>query len=107
MTITAQTVLPTRSARIVTDKDRVKPPPKVYPAQDYPFKGYHPPQPEGYQQSKSTANTSAIVIDNGREAVFSPWSRTVADLVCITQDPISLRRVGRSTRIRDSSSHLL
>ncbi|KAJ9207627.1 putative chromatin remodeling complex subunit [Paecilomyces variotii] len=74
MTIAAATVLPTRSAAIVTDKDRVKPPPKVYPVQDHPFKGYHPPQPDGYEQSKSTANTSAIVIDNGSHLVKAGWS---------------------------------
>lgn len=67
MAITAETILPTRSAAIVTDKERIKPPPKVYPAQDHPFKGYHAPQPDGYEQSKSTANSSAIVIDNGRK----------------------------------------
>jgi hypothetical protein len=42
-----------------------KPPPKVVPVQDPPFKGYQPPQPDGYEQSKASPDSSAIVIDNG------------------------------------------
>ena len=68
MTITSvQTLLPARIASNATEKRTEKPPPKLYSVQDFPFKGYHPPQPEGYQQSKAHPDTSAIVIDNGKE----------------------------------------
>ena len=39
--------------------------PKVYAAAEPPFKGYHPPQPDGYRQSSANPTTTAIVIDNG------------------------------------------
>lgn len=66
MTITSrQTVLPAR-AFSSADKNATKPPPKVFPVPEPPFKGYHPPQPDGYQQSKASPSSSAIVIDNGR-----------------------------------------
>lgn len=63
MAITSiQPVLPTRFTINSTEKGATKPLPEPYNVQDHPFKGYHPPQPEGYEKSKST---SAIVIDNG------------------------------------------
>jgi hypothetical protein len=40
--------------------------PHIYGAPDFPFKGWQPPQPEGYKQSAATSHESAIVIDNGQ-----------------------------------------
>lgn len=66
MTITSiQTLLPGRYSVNVTEKRTEKPPPQTYTVQDYPFKGYQPPQPDGYERSKAHPDTSAIVIDNG------------------------------------------
>lgn len=66
MAITSvQNVLPGRYAINSTEKNAAKPPPKIYNVQEPPFKGYHPPQPEGYEQSRSKADSTAIVIDNG------------------------------------------
>ena len=58
---------------ILTDRRFPSPPPnsyprstpKIYNAPDFPFKGWQPPQPEGYQQSAATTFDSAIVIDYG------------------------------------------
>lgn len=44
--------------------------PKIYGSSDFPFKGWQPPQPEGYKQSAATTHESAIVIDNGQLASF-------------------------------------
>ncbi|KAI2714002.1 hypothetical protein CBS147332_2753 [Penicillium roqueforti] len=75
MTITSvHTLLPARIASNASEKRTEKPPPKLYTVQDFPFKGYHPPQPEGYQQSKAHPDTSAIVIDNGSHLVKAGWS---------------------------------
>jgi actin-related protein 5 len=38
---------------------------KLHPAPDFPFKGWQPPQTDGYRQSAGTPLDSAIVIDNG------------------------------------------
>lgn len=66
MAITSvQPVLPGRYAINSTEKRAAKNPPTVYNAQEPPFKGYHPPQPEGYEQSRSKADSTAIIIDNG------------------------------------------
>lgn len=66
MTITSvQTVIPDRFSINPFEQRAAKPPPKVFTIQDRPFKGYQPPQPEGYGRSKSNPDTSAIVIDNG------------------------------------------
>ncbi|QKX60205.1 uncharacterized protein TRUGW13939_07348 [Talaromyces rugulosus] len=74
MTITSQQIiLPTRSTS-AGDKNSPKPPPKIYNVKDFPFKGYQPPQPEGYQQSKASPSSSAIVIDNGSHTVKAGWS---------------------------------
>ncbi|PGG98696.1 hypothetical protein AJ79_08782 [Helicocarpus griseus UAMH5409] len=75
MTITSTRVLvPPRAAVDISQKNDPKPPPKVYPIQEPPFKGYIPPQPEGYEQSRNTASSSAIVIDNGSHLVKAGWS---------------------------------
>jgi actin-related protein 5 len=67
MAITSvQSVLPARVTVNASEQGAVKPPPKISNAQDFPFKGYQPPQPEGYEQSKSRPDSSAIVIDNGK-----------------------------------------
>ena len=66
MTITSvQTLLPGRYSLNSTEKRAAKPAPQIYHAQDFPFKGYQPPQPDGYEQSRAHPDTSAIVIDNG------------------------------------------
>ncbi|KAJ5101287.1 hypothetical protein NUU61_003509 [Penicillium alfredii] len=75
MTITAvQTLLPGRFAVNSTERRVEKPPPQVYSVPDFPFKGYQPPQPEGYAQSQAHPDTSAIVIDNGAHLVKAGWS---------------------------------
>ncbi|KAG2412048.1 hypothetical protein HFD88_009604 [Aspergillus terreus] len=75
MAITSvQNVLPGRYAINSTEKNAAKPPPKIYNVQEPPFKGYHPPQPEGYEQSRSKADSTAIVIDNGSSLVKAGWS---------------------------------
>ena len=48
--------------------------PRIYPAPDYPFKGWQPPQPEGYRQSAANPGESAIVIDNGASTVKAGFS---------------------------------
>lgn len=66
MTVTSlNTLLPTRFSINVTENKSDKHPPEVYSIQDNRFKGHQPPQTEGYEQSKSSPDTSAIVIDNG------------------------------------------
>ena len=68
MTITAvQSLLPGRIASNSSEKQTEKPPPQLHGITDFPFKGYHPPQPEGYQQTRAHPDTSAIVIDNGEQ----------------------------------------
>ncbi|KAL4890572.1 actin-like ATPase domain-containing protein [Aspergillus ambiguus] len=75
MAITSvQPVLPGRYAINSTEKTASKSPPQVYNVQEPPFKGYHPPQPEGYEQSRSKPDTTAIVIDNGSSLVKAGWS---------------------------------
>lgn len=67
MTITSvQTVLPGRYAVNSSEKRVEKPPPEVYGVPDFPFKGYQPPQPDGFKQSQADPDASAIVIDNGQ-----------------------------------------
>ena len=48
--------------------------PRIYPAPEYPFKGWQPPQPEGYRQSAANPGESAIVIDNGASTVKAGFS---------------------------------
>jgi actin-related protein 5 len=43
--------------------------PRIYPAPDYPFRGWQPPHPEGYRDSAATPGDSAIVLDNGKSYV--------------------------------------
>ncbi|KAL4804083.1 hypothetical protein BDV18DRAFT_143792 [Aspergillus unguis] len=75
MAITSvQSVFPARFSINSTEQGAAKPPPKVFNVTERPFKGYQPPQPEGYQQSKSKPDTSAIVIDNGSHLVKAGWS---------------------------------
>lgn len=105
MTITSvQTLLPGRYSVNVTEKRAEKPPPQIYSVQDYPFKGYQPPQPDGYEQSKAHPDTSAIVIDNGS---FLYMIATVRGSILTCASPMQAltlsRPVGPLTRIRDSS----
>ncbi|KAL4932457.1 actin-related protein ARP5 [Aspergillus undulatus] len=75
MAITSvQSVLPARFSINSSEKRAAKPPSKIFNAYERPFKGYQPPQPDGYEQSKSKPDTSAIVIDNGSHLVKSGWS---------------------------------
>lgn len=68
MTITsAQTISRGGQPTNVAERNAAKPPPKVYEIREPPFKGYQPPQPDGYEQSKANPGSSAIVIDNGME----------------------------------------
>ncbi|ERF74831.1 hypothetical protein EPUS_03215 [Endocarpon pusillum Z07020] len=48
--------------------------PRVCDAPDYPFKGWQPPQPEGYRQSAATSIETAFVIDNGSSTVKAGFS---------------------------------
>lgn len=67
MTITSVQTLHSGRVALNSSERRVeKPLPEPYHAQDFPFKGYKPPQPDGYEQSKAHPDTSAIVIDNGK-----------------------------------------
>ncbi|KAG5301882.1 chromatin remodeling complex subunit [Histoplasma ohiense] len=75
MTITSTRILAApRTAADIFQKNDPKPPPKLYPVQEPPFKGYMPPQPEGYEQSRQATSSSAIVIDNGSYLVKAGWS---------------------------------
>ncbi|KAL4787154.1 hypothetical protein BJX76DRAFT_345811 [Aspergillus varians] len=75
MAITSvQSLVPARFSVNQTEQRVVKPPPKVYDVHERPFKGYQPPQREGYEQSKARPDTSAIVIDNGSHLVKAGWS---------------------------------
>lgn len=68
----------TNIARIATERRLPTPPldgqppsqPQLYPAPDFPFKGWQPPQPDGYQQSAAAPLENAIVIDNGIQRLF-------------------------------------
>ncbi|KAK2802895.1 Nuclear actin-protein involved in chromatin remodeling [Onygenales sp. PD_10] len=75
MTITSTRVLaPQRATADISERNAPKPPPKLYAVHDPPFKGYQPPQLDGYAHSRATASTSAIVIDNGSHLVKAGWS---------------------------------
>ena len=66
MTVTLVNTLVTERRLPSPSPDGVsQPAPEVYPAPDFPFKGWIPTQPEGYRQSAATPTESAIVIDNG------------------------------------------
>lgn len=89
MTISSvQTLLPGRAEINATEKRAVKPPPQVYGVADFPFKGYNPPQPEGYEQSRSHPDTSAIVIDNGTFRLIVPSQRTILTPFPLIQAPV-------------------
>lgn len=72
----------TSTSRITTERRLPTPPPegqpqshpRIYPAPDFPFRGWQPPKPDGYRQSAATPLESAIVIDNGNpvSSRFSP-----------------------------------
>lgn len=65
MTIISERIITSTRAGGSSHRDSPKPPPKIYNVKEYPFKGYQPPQPDGYEQSKASPSSSAIVIDNG------------------------------------------
>ncbi|KAM5434430.1 Actin-related protein 5 [Microsporum canis] len=58
----------------IQERREAKPAPKIFNISEPPFKGFHPPQPDGYEQSKHSPGTSAIVIDNGSHTVKAGWS---------------------------------
>src|SRR5690242_4367683 len=67
--------------RIISERARPPPPPngtypapRIHPVPEYPFKGWQPPQPEGYQQSAGTAAESAIVLDSGASTLKAGYS---------------------------------
>lgn len=67
MTISSTQTLKTEQAPPgYFEQNPPKAPTKIYPAAEPPFKGYHPPQPDGYRQSAANPTTTAIVIDNGK-----------------------------------------
>ncbi|CBF86957.1 actin-related protein ARP5 [Aspergillus nidulans FGSC A4] len=75
MAITSiQSILPARFSINSSEQGAAKPPPKIFNVYERPFKGYQPPQPDGYEQSRSRPDTSAIVIDNGSHLVKAGWS---------------------------------
>jgi actin-related protein 5 len=65
----------TSIARLTSERRLPTPPPdgqeqlepRLYPAPDYPFRGWQPAQPEGYQRSAAIPSESAIIIDNGQD----------------------------------------
>lgn len=67
MTITSIQTASRGQITNVADRNVPKPPPKVYEIHEQPFKGYQPPQLDGYEESKANPGSSAIVIDNGME----------------------------------------
>lgn len=102
MTITSvHTLLPARVASNATEKRTEKPLPQLHGVRDFPFKGYHAPQPEGYQQSKAHPDTSAIVIDNGKAFQIFCGSTLLTNAVH-AQAPILSKPVGLLTKIPDS-----
>ncbi|EFW17766.1 chromatin remodeling complex subunit Arp5 [Coccidioides posadasii str. Silveira] len=75
MTISStQTIPSSRITLNIAEKREPKPPPKVFPVREPPFKGILPPQPDGYERSRASPSTSAIVIDNGSHLVKAGWS---------------------------------
>ena len=97
---------------IVTDRRLPSPPPngypqaapKVYPAPDFPFKGWQPPQPEGYSESAATPSESAIVIDNG---ISSPsFSEMTKLTTLVLKEQVRSKQDGPSTKSPGSSFHL-
>ncbi|ETI21366.1 hypothetical protein G647_07712 [Cladophialophora carrionii CBS 160.54] len=72
----------TSTTRITAERRLPTPPPesqllsqpRIYAAPDFPFKGWQPPKPDGYQQSAGTPSESAIVIDNGASTVKAGFS---------------------------------
>ncbi|KAK7905354.1 Actin-related protein 5 [Exophiala xenobiotica] len=72
----------TSVSRITTERRLPTPPedgqpdsqPRVHPAPDFPFRGWQPPQPEGYRQSAANPSENAIVIDNGASTIKAGFS---------------------------------
>ncbi|KAI1615092.1 actin beta/gamma 1 [Exophiala viscosa] len=67
--ITAERRLPTPPP-----DGQVRSQPRVYPAPDFPFKGWQPPQTDGYRQSAANPAENAIIIDNGASTVKAGFS---------------------------------
>ena len=66
----------TAVSRIVEERRLPTPPPdgtlgasqpRMFPAPDFPFKGWQPAQMDGYGQSAASPGENAIVIDAGME----------------------------------------
>ncbi|KAF3480912.1 Arp5p [Arthroderma uncinatum] len=79
MVITStQRIAAASTAMGIQERREAKPAPKIYNASEPPFRGFHPAQPDGYEQSRHSPGTSAIVIDNvtlpGSHTVKAGWS---------------------------------
>jgi len=78
MTITSTRYLePVSRSKSVLEKDEIKPPQRLWPSVEAPFKGYHAAPSEGYKQSSSD---TAIVIDNGQCNSMNHICERCADL---------------------------
>ena len=74
MTITTVSLLTTERRLPSPPPDRPsQSQPRIHAAPDFPFKGWQPPKPDGYQQSADTRSESAIVIDNGKSSASQTW----------------------------------
>ena len=75
MTINSvQTIVTDRTVPIPPPNGAPPPPLRIHTAPDFPFKGWQPPQTEGYCQSAAAPSDSAIVIDNGASTIKAGWS---------------------------------
>ena len=111
----------TSTSRIVPERRLPTPPndgvaqsqPRIFPAPDFPFKGWQPPQPDGYQSSAAAPAENAIVIDNGKDTcqcVRDPDLLTVRKAPApskqdsaSTKPPVFLSRLSwQSTKIENS-----
>ena len=80
--VNVQTVLHPRMPPTPPPENSQRPDLPVHPAPDFPFKGYLPSQPEGYQQSASNPSEHAIVIDNGQSTLLMNRSGALLMLLC-------------------------
>lgn len=106
MTIISERIITSTRASGSSHKDSPKPPPKIYNVQEYPFKGYRPPQPDGYEQSRSSPDSSAIVIDNGMHLRDTSVKRKSYRLISDDwQALIPSKQAGHSINPLDSFYH--
>ncbi|KAJ5594725.1 chromatin remodeling complex subunit (Arp5) [Penicillium hispanicum] len=109
MTITSvQTLLSGPQSLTATERRAPKPAPKIHTVEDYPFKGYRPSQPDGFEQSRANPDTSAIVIDNGSHLVKAGWSfdRNPRFIVPPVMSRYRDRKLGRQCQFIGYDSYL-